>query len=349
MRWLDLGAASKRPGAGLLWVLPVVLGLGCGGTVSDEPTNGGGAGSSTSNGGSGATTTAAGGGGAGGATVTTTSSTTTTTSSTTSTTTTTVSGDACAQACAELGDCGLPGDMCSGFLDCNNPQGQCAAECVTDPAIGCAEIFEAVSSQTGPLIDCVLQCQGSGQGGAGGMGQGGMGQGGGSVAECQQCGQDSCTNAFFQCAQSGGFQACQSWLGCAQGCTDKPCLDACTMMYPAAQPIANCLCTSCAGDCSQVCAGSGAGGMGQGGGPPMCDNCETLAFQGGTPCMGSDVLFADIKDCICTTACVAQCGNDCQNPNLNLQNVSLACQQCAGGAIAQACSAEWQACQNDPN
>ncbi len=336
MRWLDLG-----------WVLPVVIGLGCGNSVTTDPTGSGGSGAATSNGGSGGSG-ATGGGGSGGATVTTTTTPSTTSSSSTSSTTsssTTTFVDTCEEACAKAGGCGLPADTCAQYLSCGTAQGECAAACLNDPNIDCADIFEALQSQSGPLIDCVFGCQG-GQGGAGGGGQGGAG--GGSPAACQDCGQNACQNAFIQCAQSAGFQACQDWLACAQGCSDAACLDACTAMTPGAQVVEDCLCTSCANDCGAVCNGGGGQG-GAGGGMPACQNCETLAFQGGNnPCAGSATLLSDVKDCICV-GCANQCANECANPNINLGNAGLACQQCAGGQIQGACAMDWQACQNDPN
>lgn len=341
MRWLDL-----------VWALPVVIGLGCGNSVQTEPTANGGSGGTTSNGGSGGAGASAGAGGGmtgggGGGVTTATMSTTSSTSSTTSTGSTTFA-DACEEACSKAGDCGLPADTCLQYLSCGSAQGDCAAGCINDPDIDCNDIINAVTTQQGPLIECVFGCQG-GQGGAGGGGNGGAG--GGSSQACQDCGQNQCQNAFFQCAQ-GGFQPCQDWLGCAQGCSDAACLDACTAMYPSAQVIQDCLCTSCADDCSAVCDGGGSGGGGQGGaggGMVACQDCQTLAFQGGSnPCMGSDTLLQDVKDCICM-GCANQCANECANPDINLGSASLQCQQCAGGQIQGACAAEWSLCQNDPN
>ena len=230
MRWL-----------GLVLVSPLLIGLGCGGNV--ETNFGGSGGTSTETyppGGAGGAT-----GGAGGATVTTSSSTSSSSSSSTSSTSTsstsTGGGTACDQACAKAGDCGLPQNLCSQYVDCAQPAGQCAADCINDPAIMCSDIFDAVQSQSGPLFDCVAGCQGGG------------GAGGGSAQACQTCGQNGCQNAFFQCAQQSSFQDCQAWLQCAQGCQDQACLDACTQMHPAAQVISDCLCTTCAADCSLVC------------------------------------------------------------------------------------------------
>lgn len=86
-----------------------------------------------------------------------------------------------------------------------------------------------------------------------------------------------------------------------------------------------------------------------GGSMAVCQNCSTLAFQGGNmPCAGSDVLYSDLRGCVCNTACVAQCGAACAS-DIPFQNASLQCQQCAGGAVQQQCAAQWTACQNDPN
>lgn len=297
MRWLDL-----------VWLAPVVLGLGCGGNVQFN--SGAGAGQTSGVGAAGGSG-GAGGGTAGGATAGSATGGSTggvagnggATGGTTMTTTTTPSGDACMQACDKATQCGLPGDQCAKYLDCNTMQGACAAKCIDDPSVMCADIIGALQGQGGPLLTCLQGCQG-GAGGAGGQG----GAGGGPSMQCQQCGQNSCANAFQQCAQQAGFMTCQSWVNCVGKCGDSMCFDACTKMYPAAQPMATCLCTSCGNECANECSGAGgaggaagaggggaggvggAGGAGGGGGGPMqcqqcaqqnCQNELGQCFQGG--------------------------------------------------------------------
>lgn len=326
MRWLDL-----------MWTLPVLTAMGCGNSVVTNDTGGSGGaggsgGSSTSNTSSTSSSTV---------TTTTTSSSTSTSSSTT--TTGTGGGSACDQACGKAEMCGLPGGQCGQFVDCGTAQGQCFAACINDPSVDCAAIFAALQGNPGPLTTCIQDCQGGGTGGAGTGGAGG-----GPGAQCQQCGQNQCAQAAFQCFQTSGQAECQGWVNCVGGCSDAACVDGCTMMFPGGAVIEDCACTTCAMECGAICNGTpGTGGAG--GGMAMCQNCQTLATQGGnTPCAGSDQLFNSLRDCVCNTACPMQCGLDCQQ-GIPFQDASQACQQCAGGAVFQACSMQWQACQNDPN
>ncbi|MFO0555733.1 MAG: hypothetical protein U0271_45575 [Polyangiaceae bacterium] len=163
-------------------------------------------------------------------------------------------GDPCADACTKAAACGLPANQCAGLIDCATPQGVCYAGCVNDPTVDCNAIFGALQGSPGPLTDCVNGCQGTGGGGVGGGGVGGGGVGGGgNVQACQTCAQNSCTSAAFQCFQMVGQAECQAWVSCAQACTDAACLDTCTTMHPGGAPIEQCMCSTCASDCSPVC------------------------------------------------------------------------------------------------
>lgn len=319
MRWLEL-----------VWATPILIGLGCGGTVNFS-SNGGSSGS-TSTGGS-----TSGIGGAGGATTTTTTTSGTTT--TTSGTTTTTTAAMCADACPKVESCGLPANQCAQYLDCNTMQGQCLAACVNDPTVMCSDIIDAFQTQSGPFYDCTQACQG-GQGGAGG----------GVSQACQQCGQNNCQNQFVQCAQQAGFQECQAWLSCVQGCGDSACADACTAAHPAAAPIAQCVCSTCSNDCGTVCSGAGGaggGGMGGAGGatntgsgdPQQCQQCGQS--QCGTElqqCFGAG--FQQCQAWInCTQACQDKaCVDACtaQNP-AGASLGTCICTKCSPGGCAYTC------------
>ncbi len=217
--------------------------------TTDEPT---GTGTTSGAGGSGTT-------GSGGAPVTSSSSTTSNSSSTSTTSSTTSStggGTKCDDACGHAADCGL--DVCAfAGIDCATAGNQydCFSDCVI--VAPCDEI-NALANQNfnTPLGACLQGCQG------GGGGAGGGGVGGGPAGTCQQCGQNNCQNAAFQCFQQSGQQECQNWITCVGGCADSACFDNCTAMYPGGQVIADCACTSCAADCGALCAGGGGGGGG---------------------------------------------------------------------------------------
>lgn len=154
----------------------------------------------------------------------------------------------CPAACTKVEACGAPAGLCQMYVDCTQPQGACLADCVNDPTIDCMEIFNGFQNQQGPFYDCATQCQGTMT-----SGTGTMSTGTGVSMQCQQCGQNSCQQAGFQCFQMAGQAECQAWIQCANACTDAACLDDCTAMHPGGQPIQDCLCTSCSMECAGVC------------------------------------------------------------------------------------------------
>ena len=337
MRWLDF-----------VWVAPLMVALGCGNNVTTN--TGGGGSATTSDGGTSSTgdigaaggtggagaTGGMGGAGATGATGGTGGSTTTTT---TTTTTGTGGGAACETACGLAEMCGLPAGQCQMYLDCNTAQGTCLANCVNQPGVDCAALFAAVQGQPGPLTDCFQGCQGAGTGGAGAGGAGTGGAGGGPSADCQQCGQNSCQNAIFQCVQQAGAQECQDWANCVGACSDAACADDCTAMYPGGAVIQQCACSSCAMQCGAICGGgggtggAGAGGAGTGGGG--MGGAGTGGAGGG---MGDPMA--------CQTCGQQQCGAEVQQcfGNFNQCQQWLNCTQpCQDKACVDACSAMYPA------
>ncbi|NUP09756.1 MAG: hypothetical protein HOW73_27235 [Polyangiaceae bacterium] len=234
----------------------LVFALGCSETVETEPGGGGSGGTPNTNAGGGGAGPANGGGGAGmggmagiGGDPTGMGGVSSTGGS--------GGGDACTQACTFVATCGVPGDQCMQYLDCSNPQGACAADCVNAPGVDCNALFAALQGQPGPLTDCIGACQGGmGGGGMGGSGTGGGGTGGGGMGDaqaCQQCAQNQCGAELQQCFQAGA-QACQSWVQCAQACQDQACIETCSTMYPAGEPVGDCLCGSCVNDgCGYTC------------------------------------------------------------------------------------------------
>lgn len=229
----------------------VMIGLGCGDDTNTTGGNGTGAGNvgGSSAGGNNTGAGNTGGAGANGIGGANTGGTTTTGGNGTGG----AAGNACEQACNFAGSCGLPVDQCLTLLDCTNPQGECAANCVNQPGVDCAALLGAVQGTPGPLTDCVTGCQGAGGGGMGGGGVGGGGVGGGAPQACQDCGTQNCAMAFFACAQQSSQQACQDWITCAQGCNDAACVDACTAATPSGAGLEQCLCTTCNADCAPLC------------------------------------------------------------------------------------------------
>jgi hypothetical protein len=141
------------------------------------------------------------------------------------------------------------------YVDCSQPLGQCAAICVNDPQYACQDFIDALTMMSGPFFDCVAACQGMSSSASTGSGMmtSAVSSGSGMMGNCQQCGQQQCQNAFFQCVQSAGLMACQGWAQCAGMCNDAACVDACTAMYPGASGLETCACTSCANQCANVC------------------------------------------------------------------------------------------------
>jgi hypothetical protein len=331
MRWLQL-----------VWLAPLVMGLGCGGTV--EVNTGGSAGAaSTANGGSGVSGSSGsggagassgsagsgasagssggiGGGGSGGSMVTSSGGAGSGGSAGSG------GGTVCDQACDFAETCGLPGGLCGMYLDCGTMQGTCFAKCVTAPGVDCAAIFAALQGQPGPITACVQGCQ-NGSGGSGGSGTGGMG-GSGPAPECQQCGQDNCTGAVQQCAQQAGFQECQAWVNCVGNCSDSACVDDCTAMHPGGAVIEQCACTSCAMECSGICSGSGSGGSGGAGGtggmggaggspgdPMACQQCgQQQCGAEVQQCFGAGInacqAWLNCTQSCMDKACIDQCSVD---------------------------------------
>jgi hypothetical protein len=169
----------------------------------------------------------------------------------------------CDQACDRLEGCfGL--DVCPFLMvDCDTVgMGfDCPGECVLDAT--CEQLLTLTNLQSDPskvdpeLFACYNACNG----GAGGAGGGGMG-------DCNTCAGSNCFGPIQAC---NGAQECQDWLQCVQGCQDGPCSDACDAMYagakPLFEPVYECVCNSCANDCSSFdpCKNQGAGGAGGGG------------------------------------------------------------------------------------
>lgn len=158
-----------------------------------------------------------------------------------------MSGD-CDAACTKVEACGAPAGQCQQNIDCNQPQGACLADCINDPNIDCMEIFQAFQNQSGPFYDCAQTCQGTMS-----TGTGTMTTGSGTQMQCQNCGQQMCQQAGFQCFQMAGQAECQAWISCANACMDAACLDDCTAMHPGGAPIEDCICTSCSNQCGAVC------------------------------------------------------------------------------------------------
>lgn len=158
-----------------------------------------------------------------------------------------MSGD-CDAACTKVETCGAPAGQCQMYVNCNQPQGACLADCVNDPNIDCTEIFQAFQNPpSGPFVACAAGCQNTMSSGAS------MTTGTGMMQTCQQCGQNQCQMEAFQCFQQAGQNECQAWIQCANACMDDTCLDGCTMMYPGGAVIEACVCSKCSGSCGAVC------------------------------------------------------------------------------------------------
>jgi hypothetical protein len=329
MRWLQL-----------VWMAPLAMGLGCGGNV-DVNTGGGGS-STTANGGSSGKSGSGGSGGSAGSSGKGGSAGASGSSgkggsggglggsggSGGSKATSsggmggTGGGSVCDDACALAVMCGLPDGLCEQYLDCGTPQGECFALCVAQPGVDCAELFDALQGNPGPLTDCVQACQGGGTGGTGGTGMGGAG-GSGPSQQCQQCGQDQCAGAAQECFMDNGIQPCQGWINCVGGCSDPACFNGCTAMFPAGKGMADCACGSCAMECSGICSGSGTGGTGgtgMGGSGGSGDPGNQMACQ---EC-GQQQCASEVQQCFgagfqvcqawlsCTQSCMnKKCIDDC--------------------------------------
>lgn len=225
-------------------------------------------------------------------------------------------------------------------------------------AVGCGSNVESLFANG--------QTTGGAQGGAGGQGggQGGaMGGMGGMMASsssaqgtgpssasstsastggfdpqaCGTCGGQSCFQQILACGQ-----ACQPFLGCAQNCTDQPCMDACLAQTPQAQPVYDCTCAACSAQCGAVC-GGGAGSTTSSsstGGGPACAKCGQI-LQGAQdpPCAGSDTLAQNLFLCTCQTGCSNECSATCQSGSQPTQTCF--------GCIQTKCGTEFNACLQD--
>jgi hypothetical protein len=147
----------------------------------------------------------------------------------------------CMAACDKLEPCGIPQAQCQMYLDCNQPLGQCIADCVNDPNTTCNN-----------AMDCYQQCQGMGTTGSGmtttSTGTGMMQ----TCGQCVQSGMNGCQMQLQQCFQTNA-QDCQAWTQCAQACMTPNCLDTCTMQHPSGAPVQQCACTTCGTQCDAVC------------------------------------------------------------------------------------------------
>ncbi|MFO0617867.1 MAG: hypothetical protein U0414_35075 [Polyangiaceae bacterium] len=155
----------------------------------------------------------------------------------------------CAAACDKLStQCMIPLAQCQMYLDCSQPQGQCAAQCVTDPSIGCMDVYQAfMNPPSGAFYECYQACQGSSTTGS-------MSTGTGTTQTCGQCVQSGmgCQSELQQCFQANA-QECAAWGQCAMACSTPGCLDMCTTQHPVGAPVAQCACTTCANACSATC------------------------------------------------------------------------------------------------
>lgn len=152
----------------------------------------------------------------------------------------------CNAACGKAEMCGAPAGQCQMYVDCNQPQGACLADCVNDPSIDCTELFQGLQGQ-GPFAACAAGCQNTMSSGAT------MTTGTGMMQTCQQCGQNQCQQEAIQCFQQAGQAECQAWIQCANACMDGACLDGCTMMHPGGAVLEACVCSKCSGSCGAVC------------------------------------------------------------------------------------------------
>ncbi|MDI1477116.1 hypothetical protein [Polyangium sp. y55x31] len=174
---------------------------------------------------------------------------------------------------------------------------------------------------------------------AGTGGQGGQG-GGFDPQACGTCAFGACQNEIFACGQ-----ACQGFFGCAQNCTDKPCVDDCLTQYPQAQPAYDCTCGSCSAQCGSYCDGAASttassSASGTGGGGPACSTCSEVLQGGGNdpPCQGSDTLLGALFTCTCQQSCTTECASSCQGGQ-----PSQACLGC----VQQKCGQQLNACLQD--
>ena len=162
-------------------------------------------------------------------------------------------GGLCDQACAKLEDqCGY-GEICQQipFLDCNDPESECPAQCVLDAE--CQAIISYVSGTPDPeFAGCIDEC---------------LGEGGGSGQSCPICVATNC-QAEVQACQSN--PQCQPLIGCVLGCEDEQCIKQCAAEYPTAETDAIFACgcepDNCAAACGAACDRGGAGGAGGAGG-----------------------------------------------------------------------------------
>ena len=99
----------------------------------------------------------------------------------------------------------------------------------------------------------------------GSAGAGGAGTGGGDAAACNECALTQfngsgtvCWDLLQACLLDEG---CRTWFNCSQSCQaddfDVSCFEACDAAASAAQdayePVAGCLCLSCAEPCAPRC------------------------------------------------------------------------------------------------
>lgn len=154
-------------------------------------------------------------------------------------TTTVASGGAsaaCEQVCDNVEACF--GVSCGQFIDCNNPDAQCPAECAVNAS--CEELAQIAQNNPPPEIAECLEVQ-CGIGGDGGGGTGG--------APPQSC--NSCLFQSGCLAPCQGQQACQGWGQCSFNCQTPDCYANCNAMFPDAEPyysqIYPCICDNCPG------------------------------------------------------------------------------------------------------
>ena len=136
--------------------------------------------------------------------------------------------------------CGF-GPICSqvDFLDCSNPEADCAGGCVL--AADCATIATlAGENPDRTLANCIQGCLGP--------------------VVCNWCIETWYCSAEFDACKA--VPVCDAFMACADQCTDWDCIEVCLAANPSPETdaIADCVLAQCAGTCELPMPGRGGAG-----------------------------------------------------------------------------------------